>query len=138
MTSGEDAEDLLRRLLRPGRLQGFPSHPHRLDTVLAVAAGGLVRRHPYAEEEANELLIDWLASVRARIDHVTLRRRMVDCGFLKRTRDGSRYLLNYGRVAGVLGDPAPRIDAGEILASVLAERASRKLAHSRGGMHTAR
>ena len=58
---------------------------------------------------------------------------MVDCGFLKRTRDGSRYLLNYGRVAGVLGDPAPRVDAGAILQSILLERESRKLAHSRGG-----
>ena len=133
MTPREDAEDLLRRLLRPGRLQAFPRHPHRLDTVLAVAAGGLMRRHPYGEEEVNELLIDWLKSVRTRIDHVTLRRRMVDCGFLKRTRDGSRYLLNYGRVAGVLGDPAPRVDAGAILDGILRERASRKLAYSRKG-----
>lgn len=131
MTPAQDAEDLLRKLLRPGRLQGFPSHPDRRDTVLAVAAGALVRRHPYAEEEVNELLIDWLTSVRARIDHVTLRRRMVDCGFLKRTRDGSRYLLNYGRVAGVLGDPAARIDAGAILDGILRERESRKLAYSR-------
>ena len=131
--SAEEAEDLLRKLLRPGRLQGFPSHPHRLDTVLAVAAGALVRRHPYTEEEVNEPLIDWLASVRARIDHVSLRRRMVDCGFLKRTRDGSRYLLNYGRVAGVLGDPAPRVDAGAILDGILREREARKLAYRGNG-----
>ena len=131
MRTVEDAEDLLRRILRSGRLQGFPTHPRRRDTVLAVAAGGLVRRRPYSEEEVNAVLIDWLASVRTRIDHVTLRRRMVDCGFLKRTRDGSRYLLNYGRVAGVLGDPAPRIDAGAILEGILRERESRKLAYSR-------
>ena len=133
MNARDDAEDLLRKLLRPGRLQGFPSHPDRRDTVLAVAAGALVRRHPYGEEEINELLIDWLKSVRARIDHVTLRRRMVDCGFLKRTRDGSRYLLNYGRVAGVLGDPAPSVDAGAILDGILRERESRKLAYSQKG-----
>lgn len=77
MNAGEDAEDLLRRILRSGRLQAFPTHPHRLDTVFAIAAGGLVRRRPYSECEINEVLIDWLASVRARIDHVTLRRRMV-------------------------------------------------------------
>ena len=133
MKAGDDAEGLFRRILRSGRLLGFPRHPRRLDIVLAVAAGGLVRRHPYAEEEVNELLIDWLASVRARIDHVTLRRRMVDCGFLKRTRDGSRYLLNYGRVAGVLGDPAARIDAGAILDGILRARESRKLAYNRKG-----
>ena len=133
MTALEEAEDLLRKLLRPGRLQGFPSHPDRRDTVLAVAAGALMRRHPYGEKEINELLIDWLKSVRARIDHVTLRRRMVDCGFLKRTRDGSRYLLNYGRVAGVLGDPAPRVNAGAILDGILREREARKLAYGGNG-----
>ena len=133
MKAGDDAEGLFRRILRSGRLLGFPRHPRRLDIVLAVAAGGLVRRHPYAEAEVNELLVDWLASVRARIDHVTLRRRMVDCGFLKRTRDGSRYLLNYGRVAGVLGDPAARIDAGAILDGILRARESRKLAYNRKG-----
>ena len=133
MNAGDDAEGLFRKILRSGRLQGFPSHPHRLDLVLAVATGGLVRRHPYAEGEVNEVLIDWLESVRARIDHVTLRRRMVDCGFLKRTRDGSRYLLNYGRVAGVLGDPAPHVDAGAILDGILRERESRKLAYSQKG-----
>ena len=58
---------------------------------------------------------------------------MVDCGFLKRTRDGSRYLLNYGRVAGVLGDPAPRVDAGAILDRILREREARKLAYGGNG-----
>ena len=98
-----DTETLLRNLLQTGALQSLPANPHVLDTVLAVATGGFVRQRPYAEREVNDLLSAWLASVRARIDHVTLRRRMVDLGFLKRTRDGSRYYLNVGRVAGILG-----------------------------------
>ena len=109
-TRGQDTQELLHRLLHSGRFEGFPSNPYHLDTVLAVAAGSLDRRRPYAEWEINEALAEWLASVRADLDHVTLRRRMVDCGFLKRRTDGSRYFLNYGRVAGVLGDPAVEVD----------------------------
>lgn len=121
-------EALLRRVLHSGHLEGFPKNPAHLDTVLAIAAGVFARRRPYAETEVNEVLIDWLHSVRANIDHVTLRRRMVDCGFLKRTTNGSRYFLNYGRVAAVLGDPVLEVDAGAILEDLQREREQRKYA----------
>ena len=126
MNTREHVEALFRRLLQSGRLEVLPRNPEHLDTMLAVAAGGLIRHRPHAESEVNEVLADWLRSVRADIDHVTLRRRMVDCGFLKRTADGSRYFLNYGRVAGVLGDPAIEVDVGAVADDVLFERESRK------------
>ena len=91
-----------------------------------MAANTLIRRRPYAEREINDALVDWLQSVRGRLDHVTLRRRLVDFDFLKRTMDGSRYFMNYGRVAGVLGDPAVEVDAGAIMADILRDRKSRK------------
>ena len=126
----ESVEGLLRRLLHSGRLLWFPKHPEQLDTVLAVAAGSLHRRWPYAEREINEALVEWLDSVRAEIDHVTLRRRMVDCGFLKRRPDGSVYFLNYGRVADVLGHPAIEVDAGAISDDILRDREARKRSHA--------
>ena len=94
-----------------------------------MAASALDRQRPYAEWEINESLIVWLASVDARPDHVTLRRRMIDCGFLKRTPNGSRYYLNYGRLIEVLGDPPAKVDAGEILKVVLRVREDRKRVH---------
>ena len=127
----EAVEGLLRRLLQSGQLQGFPKHPGQRDTVLAVAATGLTRRRPYPEREINEALAGWLASVRADIDHVTLRRRMVDLGFLKRRTDGSVYFLNYGRVAEVLGDPAVEVDAGAINDDILRERGARRRAYDK-------
>ncbi|MCY3817891.1 MAG: DUF2087 domain-containing protein [Gammaproteobacteria bacterium] len=127
-----NVDELFRRLLQSGRLQGFPTHPAELDSVLAVAAGCLTRRRPHAEWEVNEALSDWLASVRAEIDHVTLRRRMVDYGFLMRRMDGSVYFLNYGRVAEVLGDPAIEIDAGAINDEILRHRQVRKQSRLRG------
>ena len=127
----ETVEGLFRRLLQSGQLQGFPKHPSQRDTVLAVAAAALTRRRPYPEWEINEALAGWLDSVRADIDHVTLRRRMVDLGFLKRRADGSVYFLNYGRVAEVLGDPAVEVDAAAILDDILRERGARRRAYAK-------
>ena len=128
----KDTETLLRNLLQTGALQSLPANPHVLDAVLAVATGGFVRQRPYAEREVNDVLSAWLASVRARIDHVTLRRRMVDLGFLKRTRDGSRYYLNVGRVAGILGSGVVEVDAGAITDDIVRGREARKKAYRPG------
>ena len=125
----QSVEELLRRLLQSGQLHGFPKHPGQRDALLAVAATGLTRRRPYPEWEINDALGGWLASVRADIDHVTLRRRMVDLGFLKRRTDGSVYFLNYGRVVEILGDPAVKVDAGAILNDILQERGARRRAY---------
>ena len=125
----QDTETLLRNLLQTGALQSLPANPHVRDTVLAVAAGGLERQRPYAEREVNDVLSAWLASVRAAIDHVTLRRRMVDLGFLKRTRDGSRYYLNLGRVVATLGSDEAKIDAGAIADDIVRGREARKKAY---------
>ena len=131
--SSRDAEAVLRNLLRTGALQALPTHPHVLDTLLALATGGLARQRPYAEWEVNESLSAWLESVRAKVDHVTLRRRMVDLGFLKRTNDGSRYYLNFGRVNGVLGDGAVEIDVGSMVDEIVREREARKSAYGHQG-----
>ena len=124
-----DIETLLRNLLQTGALRALPTNPHVRNTLLAVATGGLARQRPYAEREVNEVLSAWLESVRATIDHVTLRRRMVDLGFLKRTRDGSRYYLNFGRVAAILGDGTVEIDAGAITDDIVRGREARKKAY---------
>lgn len=123
---------MLRRLFRTGRLEWFPTHPGERDTLLALAGCKLERRRPYAEREVNRALMEWLASVRAAPDHVTVRRRMVDCGFLKRTPSGSRYYLNYGRVVEALGDPPMTVDAGAIVDEIVRERAERKRAYAAG------
>ena len=125
-------ETVLRRILRSGSLEAFPTHSTDLDVVLAVAAVTLMRRRPYNEQEINAALVDWLESVQGWMDHVTLRRRMVDLGFLKRTVNGSRYFMNYGRVVEVLGDPAVELDAGAIVRGVLREREERKRMYTSG------
>lgn len=72
--------------------------------MLAAAAQRFVPAHAYTEREVNERLRTWLAGVGAMlvVDHVELRRWLVDTGVL--TRDG------FGR-AYTLGAPSPAIFA---------------------------
>jgi Uncharacterized protein conserved in bacteria (DUF2087) len=72
--------------------------------MLASAAQCFVRSHEYTEREINDLLRAWLAGAGAMVavDHVELRRWLVDTGVL--TRDG------FGR-AYTPGAPAPGITA---------------------------
>ncbi|MCZ6545834.1 MAG: DUF2087 domain-containing protein [Chloroflexi bacterium] len=48
----------------------------------------------YSEEEINVAIRDWLHTVapRLRVDHVQLRRALVDHGYLSRTSDGAAYM----------------------------------------------
>ena len=72
--------------------------------MLAVAARAFAAERSYAEGEVNDVLRDWLAhegSMLA-VDHVELRRWLVDCRVLARD--------DYGR-AYALGAPSPEIVA---------------------------
>jgi hypothetical protein len=72
--------------------------------VLAAAAASFAPGRDYAEREVNAILRDWLegAGAMLEVDHVELRRWLVDSGHL--TRDG------FGR-AYARGSPAPEAAA---------------------------
>jgi hypothetical protein len=75
--------------------------------VLGLICLNVRRRHPYTELEINEYLEEALSAMSAMVDHVTCRRYLVDLGFLKRDRAGSRYFLSPPRLECVLsGDVA--------------------------------
>jgi hypothetical protein len=95
------------------KLSRIPRHPERRDIVLAILCLEMRRRYPYAETEINEYLARALAALRANVDHVTCRRYMVDLGFMKRDRAGTRYFLNYPKLEATLS--AEAIDAANNL-----------------------
>jgi hypothetical protein len=96
----------LGKVLVTGCLARIPKHPQHRDIVLAVLCSHLRRRHSYTELEINACLRESLDAMQARIDHVTCRRYLVDLGFLKRNRAGTRYLLNYPRLEATLSAEA--------------------------------
>jgi hypothetical protein len=115
----------LKRLLANGPLTGFPTRRADQDLLLRLAAARFDADRNYSEAEVNEALRTWLATFCAPfgIDHVSLRRHLVDARLLERDRAGSSYRLA-ARTSAVQGDPA------RVLAEIQRERAARKRQHA--------
>jgi len=104
--SADETLHALRKVLPEASLKRIPRHPERRAIVLAIVCLGMRRRVPYSEVELKALLEAELSRMNAIVDHVTCRRYLVDLGFIKRDRAGTRYLLNYPTVESTLSDDA--------------------------------
>ena len=106
--------------------------------VLALAATALDAGRDYREADVNRLLMAWLegAGAMLRVDHVELRRWLVDAGFM--TRDGFGRAYRRGpaeaaRAVALLGDGAAvGLDAevAALRAARAAQRESKRLAYA--------
>ncbi|MEM1230402.1 MAG: DUF2087 domain-containing protein [Pseudomonadota bacterium] len=131
-SDSDTLRDLLDRILKGGTLARIPRHPAQRDHLLATLSTALHRRYPYGERELGEVLIETLETLNSTVDHVTARRYLVDCGFLKRDRAGNRYYLNFERLRGVLDTSAQEV-ALDLAAKAIAAaqaRASEKAARA--------
>jgi len=118
----------LKRLLANGRLTAMPKRPSDQELVAALAASRFDPRKSYSEAAVNEQLAGWLVSISEEfgIDHVSLRRLLVDLRLLVRTSSGSTYRVNEAKAADL--DAARDIDPAAIVSDIQAERSRRKQA----------
>jgi hypothetical protein len=83
--------DFERKVMRSyvvnGRLRTLPERHKTLDVLMRWIATKFQAGIDYAEHEVNALLTEYYE------DYVTLRRELINYGFLKRERDGSRYWI---------------------------------------------
>ena len=79
-----EMERLLARLMKSGPMKRLPKSHKEQKIFVALAASILDPQKTYSEPELNDQLADWLSSFTraASLDHVTIRRYMVDYGFL--------------------------------------------------------
>jgi len=119
-----DAHRVLKRLLVSGPLTGLPTRPSDLALLLELAAQRFEPGRAYPEREVNEVLKRWLDTFCAPfgVDHVTVRRCLVDARLLRRDRAGAKYELAR-KISPVKVEPAA------VMADVQLERARRKRAH---------
>lgn len=122
----ETDDRALRRLLANGPLDAVPKRPSDQDLLVRLAAATLSPDIEYSEGELNEQLKEWLATFvhPYGIDHVTLRRMLVDSRLLMRTKSGSSYVCNEARSHEV--EPLREVKPGDVLEAVRRERAERK------------
>src|SRR6185295_13608191 len=96
----ETAYKDLKRLLANGRLTAVPKRPADQQLLVALAAAKMEAHRSLLESEVNERLRSWLETISEPygIDHVTLRRMLVDSRLLNRTSSGSTYQVNAARM----------------------------------------
>jgi hypothetical protein len=123
MIAQDEVQRSLKRLLVNGPLTGFPSRQADHDMMVTLA-GSLFEPGPeYREPEINDVLSNWLATFCAPygIDHVTIRRTLVDRRMLVRDKAGTVY-----RAAAVEAFDAARTLPGDVLREIEDARALRK------------
>jgi hypothetical protein len=123
-----NAHAILRRLLANGPLTAMPTRRDDVELLLQLAAARFQSGRTYGEKDVNESLRGWLAELSAAhgIDHVSLRRHLVDARLLVRDASGSEYRLNARRVRRDVPAAVP----ADVLAEIREERAERKRRHA--------
>jgi hypothetical protein len=121
------ARTALGRLLGKGPLDRWPKRRGDLEVLLALACSAFERRRAYREDEVNERLHDWLArfTVPGTLDHVTVRRLMIDARLLLRDSAGRAYRLNPAKLQS-MPSAGSTLDPGAVLVDLIEQRERRK------------
>ena len=122
----EQTHRALRRLLANGPLTAVPRRPSDQQLLVTLAAAQFEPRKTFGEREVNEILKAWIETFCEPygIDHVTLRRLLVDSRLLTRTSSGSTYRVNPEMLGEI--EPGARIEPAKVLAEIRDDRESRK------------
>lgn len=122
----EQAHRALKRLLANGPLTAVPKRPSDQQLLLGLAAAQFEPQKTYREREVNEILKAWIETFCEPygIDHVTLRRLLVDSRRLSRTTSGSTYRVNREMLREI--ESGARIEPAKVLAEIRDDRESRK------------
>lgn len=83
----EEEQEILDKYVKDGKLTVFPPKEKRKLVVLRHLAGKFQPDTIYHEKQINEIIKEFYS------DYVTLRRYLIEYGFLERNRDGSEYRL---------------------------------------------
>jgi hypothetical protein len=109
-------------------LRELPKKTADFDIILICAICGLSLKREYPEKELNAELQRWILQVGGNlgIDHVTLRRYLVDAGLLRRDSSGSQYQVQASGHNFTFDSDIPSLDLAALLSAAEQERAERK------------
>lgn len=129
MKTPEDVTHLLQRIFNGGPMRRLPKKRDDAEVLLALSLVGLDVEGIFDESDINLHLSSWLAEISAdngSADYVTLRRYLVDLGFLRRASDGLVYRIRAERIDEVLTKAAKDVDPKQIFAQVMQARIERR------------
>ena len=125
----EEFQQRLTELCLRGGLTSFPRRRRDRHILLKSVALTLDKRSEYTEPEINTKLRLWLQDVGApfHLDHVDLRRYLIDEEFLGRSRDGSRYWVAASSRHQLVFDPEiEEVDVNRLLSQARARLVRKK------------
>ena len=128
LTKDQFVKRLVNLCLRSG-LTGFLRDETDQQIILKSAVVMMRDLDAVTEQEINQKLGLWIAQVCPikGLDRVTLRRRLVDAGFLTRSSDGARYsVVQSGRQPGYFDGDVDDIDVMETIRAAREEMERRK------------
>ena len=126
--SAEEFRERFLAICGRGGGQGLPRKQRDQHILFRAAVQGLGRAS-YSELELNNALENWLSvvDIGGRIDHVSLRRCLVDAGYLRRDAGGSRYeVCPAGREEVLFAASVRDVDALEVIHTAHERAAERK------------
>jgi hypothetical protein len=120
--------DFAKRLaqLSPGSpLVNFPNKPRDVEILLQSLAHEFESGRIYNEASIDSIIMQWKREVgrRVEIDHVNIRRRLVDDLYLNRSRDGREYSAPERLVEAAVGE------SRKIIEDELDARAAKRRVH---------
>ncbi len=117
--------------------QGLPKKVRDRHILFKSIKATLGTDREYSETELNEAIERWLATVGIGIviDHVSLRRHLVDEGYVVRDRAGTTYRVARSRHEDLFEGAIDRLDQAKIIADALDRRQAKRREHvaGRGG-----
>ena len=124
----DEVKGVFRRIFNGGEMRRLPKSRKDTEAVLALAVASLDPRATYSVAEVNEGLSEWMAGFvdPATMDHVTLRRCMVDIFMLLRDPHGRSYRTNQTVINQVIEPEARAVQPLLVMNEVAAERTKRK------------
>jgi hypothetical protein len=124
----EQVRKVLARLFGGGLINHLPKKLSDTELLMALAASSFKAKQQYSEKEVNVHLIQWLKGFTdpTGIDHVTVRRYLIDLRFLRRDPSGSSYCTNETVIASILQPEARTIHPRDVLIDLQRQREERK------------
>ena len=129
----QEPQRVLERLLANGPLTGWPRRPDDQSLLVRLTAARFEAGRDYREAEVNDVVKEWLATFSAEygIDHVTMRRALVDARLLVRDKSGALYRLDDAKrdeLAQLRG-----VEPAAVMKRAQEEREARKREHRKAG-----
>jgi hypothetical protein len=126
--SKAELESIFRNIFNGGAMDRLPKGRRNADAFLALAAASLDSQEVFTEAELNARLSDWMASFTnpRQLDHVTVRRYLVDLSMLLRDPEGKSYRTNQTVISRQIAPDARTVQPKEIFDQIQAARQLRR------------